>query len=80
MSDAVEEAVNDLLRLTGKGDASEEEVAAALAFYPDFAEGWEDAMAEEAEDDAPAYPLVEVPRPTAFVQEALPIDDEEARP
>ena len=76
IDDAVVDAVNALLSLTGSGEASEAEISSALAGHPDFEEAWLDALAEDDDFDE-AYAPLEVPRSQPVAQTTAPIDAEE---
>lgn len=76
IDDAIVDAVNALLSLTGSGEASEAEISSALAGHPDFEEAWLDALAEDDDFDG-AYTPLEVPRSQPVAQTTTPIDAEE---
>ena len=74
VDDAVVEAVNHLLGMLSDDGLSEDEVTSSLSSYPDFLDGWRDALDEELDEEGEGDGRATEPPYGEQFQLELPLD------
>lgn len=74
VDEAVVEAVNHLLGMLGDDGLSEDEVTSSLSSYPDFLDGWRDALDEELDEEGEGDGRATEPPYGKQLQLELPLD------